>query len=165
MHRLFFLIACIFLQPAAADVTRSGDNGFITAHSVTVAANPEQVFNMLKTIGKWWNAEHSYSGKGENLTLDKSCFCERWDNSLVRHMDVLHWRPNEQIIMRGGLGPLTSLGYDGTMIWSLVVTDDNKTDIQWKYYVNGFSDYPVEDIAAAVDMVIAEQLNRLAGKF
>jgi hypothetical protein len=46
----------------------------------------------LGDVGRWWNAEHSYSGDAANLSLDVApggCFCERWKDGSAEHGRVI----------------------------------------------------------------------------
>ncbi|MBT8071889.1 MAG: hypothetical protein HKP21_01820 [Xanthomonadales bacterium] len=161
------LIISIFLTgmmtaTAQAEVAVSGSEGFISQHHATVASNKAQVFEaMTAGLGQWWSSGHSFSGDAANMRLNKQCLCERWDNSLVHHLNTEIWIENSKVVLAGGLGPLKELGLSGTMIWSLAATDDGGTDINWKYHVYGFSQADLAALADAVDGVLAEQLGRL----
>jgi hypothetical protein len=48
------------------------------------------------------------------------------------------------------------------MIWSLAPNDDAGTTVTWKYHVYGFSETSIPELAAAVDGVLKEQIDRLA---
>lgn len=147
---------------ANADVIKSADEGFIVQQSVTVGHDKARVFKtMTNEVGKWWNPDHSFSTNAENMIIDEECFCERWGNNLVRHLDTVIWMENSKVIMEGGLGPLKQLGLSGTMVWSLASNDDATTTINWKYHVFGFSEAGLLELAPVVDGVLKEQIDRL----
>ena len=161
------LILCIMLlmmmtTAVSGDVSKSADNGFIVQHSVTVSHDKATVFKtMTSEVGKWWNSEHSFSADANNMHIDENCFCERWADNLVSHLDTVMWLENSKVIMEGGLGPLKELGLNGTMVWSLASSDSVTTHINWKYHVYGFSDTSLTELAVAVDGVLKEQIDRL----
>ncbi len=156
------LLAIIGLNTAYAEVAKSSAEGFIIEQSVDVTTEPAAVFAVMTgKVGEWWNPEHTYSGVGANLQIDKRCYCERWDGNLVHHLNTAIWVENSKVVFEGGLGPLKDFGLDGTMIWSLLPNDSDGTTISWKYYVNGFTDTDLTALAPVVDSVLAEQLRRL----
>ena len=156
------IFTLITLSTAQAAIIKSSEAGFIIEHSANVDQSNTSVFsNMTDQIDQWWNPDHSYSGNSTNMTLDQQCFCERWDDNLVFHLNTLTWIKNSQVVLQGGLGPLKDFGLQGTMIWSLVAPDENSTKITWKYYVNGLTDTDLVALAPVVDAVLAEQLSRL----
>jgi len=161
--RILLPVALIFACPARAELTKSNDDGFIVQHSVDIARDKGAVFTaMTGQVGKWWSPDHSFSGDAGNMLIDQECFCERWENNLVRHLDTAIWMENSKLIMEGGLGPLKELGLSGTMVWSLAAKDESATTVTWKYHVYGYSDTVMADLAGAVDGVLKEQIGRLA---
>ena len=158
------LPAVLFLSsPVCAELVKSGDEGFIAQQSVDIAADKAMVFRtMTGKVGEWWNPDHSFSGDAGNMLIDLECFCERWGNNLVRHLNTEIWIEDSKVVMEGGLGPLKELGLGGTMIWSLASNDDAGTTVSWKYHVHGFSETSVPELATAVDGVLKEQIDRLA---
>lgn len=157
------LIAIALTATAQAEVVKSDASGFIIQHTATVAKDAETVFAaMTNDVGQWWSSAHTFSSDAGNMHIDQNCFCERWDRNLVVHLDTAMWLQNSSVTMEGGLGPLKGLGLDGTMIWSLSPADDDGTTISWKYYVNGFTDTDVVELAPVVDGVLAQQIEGLA---
>jgi len=161
------LIICLLLttmmsNTTHAEVVKSTEDGFIIQHSATATASKALVFEaMTSKVGKWWNPAHSFSGDAGNLQIDESCFCERWDGNLVRHLNTVAWLINSKVVMEGGLGPLKELGLNGTMIWALTANDDGSTTISWKYHVYGYSETDMPALSGAVDGVLKEQIGRL----
>jgi len=161
--RALLLILLFLSGPACAELVKTADDGFIVRHSVKVANDKSMVFEtMTGKVGEWWNPDHSFSGDASNMLIDADCFCERWGNNLVRHLNTEIWLEGSKVVMEGGLGPLKELGLGGTMIWSLTSIDDGGTTVTWKYHVYGFSETSVPELAAAVDGVLKEQIDRLA---
>jgi uncharacterized protein YndB with AHSA1/START domain len=62
----------------------------------TIAVPASKVWETLLHPERWWPADHTWSGKRENLSLGADvggCFCERWDGNSVearprRHGDA-----------------------------------------------------------------------------
>jgi len=156
---------CLITATAHAEVVRSGDDGFIIQHATTVGSDKNRVFKtMTAGVGQWWNPDHSFSGDAGNMLIDTQCFCERWGDNLVRHLNTEIWIENSKVVMTGGLGPLKELGLSGNMIWTLVSADETGTTINWKYHVYGNSETDIPALATAVDGVLAEQIGRLVEK-
>jgi len=162
-------IFCVFLTAlisaeARAEVVKSSENGFIIEHNIIVSQSTTRVFpEMTGRLGAWWNPDHSFSGNSTALRVDAECFCERWGANLVHHLDTTIWIENEKVVMQGGLGPLKELGLSGSMTWSLAPSGDAGTVVAWKYHVFGYSEADLPGLAVAVDGVLKEQINRLAG--
>ena len=161
------LIISIFLASlvsgvACAEVVKSAADGFIIQHNVSITHDKAKVFQtMTDKVGDWWNPDHSFSGNSGNMLIDADCFCERWDGNLVRHLNTTIWLENSKVVMQGGLGPLKELGLDGTMVWSVSSAEEGGTNLSWKYYVNGFSEADLINLATVVDGVLKEQIGRL----
>ena len=101
-------------------VTDSSYYGFTVKFDATLGRPPDVAYLCLvDDIGEWWNADHTFSGKSSNLTLDATfngCFCEKLENGgFVRHMSVVFAEPGKVLRMQGGLGPLQSMAVTGTM--------------------------------------------------
>jgi uncharacterized protein YndB with AHSA1/START domain len=162
-------LACAWLAVAAApaanaEVTDRGATGFTVHHALVVAAQPDRVYAAFTDIGKWWDPAHSYSNDGARLTLDTSnggCFCETLpDGGHVRHLDVVFVKPDEELRLTGGLGPLQPIGAGGTMVVQFKQAE-NGTTIDLTYAVNGYLPDGMESWAEPVDGVLAQQLQRL----
>ena len=52
---------------AAAEVTSVASSGFEVREQVHVAAAPAAVYAALITPSRWWDSEHTLSGKAANL--------------------------------------------------------------------------------------------------
>ena len=161
-------------SPAAAEVVDKTETGFVSRLAVEVKAAPADVWKSLIAPNLWWNKAHSYSGDAANLYLDAQaggCFCEKLPlgkdaapNSRpgsAEHMRVIHAAPGRVLRLSGGLGPLQSEPVGGVLTITLKATPGG-TRILWDYVVGGYMRYKVEEIAPAVDKVLAGQLARLA---
>jgi uncharacterized protein YndB with AHSA1/START domain len=154
-------------SPAAAEVKSSTPGGFEVEAKVTVAASAADVYAALGRIGEWWDPAHSYSGKGENLSLDSrigGCFCERLEGGgAVEHLRVVYAQPGQLLRLQGGLGPLQAHAVAGTLTWTLKPAI-NGTEISQTYIVGGYIPGGADKLAPLVDQVLAEQLQRLQAK-
>ncbi len=141
-------------------------NGIATRNVATVAATPAQTWAALVQPGRYWNPEHSWSGNGENMTLDPragGCFCEALPKSggSVEHARVIYSDPGAQLRMSGAFGPLQSEALVGTLTVKLSAVSGG-TQIEWSYLVGGYAGFDLVQLAPVVDGVMAEQLMRLA---
>jgi len=163
--RAFCLLALLVVSPARAEVVSSGPNAFEVRQQVTVQAAPRAVYDRIGRIGGWWNPEHSYSGKPENLSLELKaggCFCETLANGgSVEHMRVVYADPDHGVRLQGALGPLQIQAVAGTLSWSFKPVAGG-TEITQDYLVAGSLRDGGEALAKGVDMVLGDQLARLA---
>ena len=150
---------------ARAEVVKASETGFVTQSTASVKAGPEFAWDMLVQPARWWNPDHSWSLDGNNFRLEPvagGCFCETLPGGgSVEHMRVIQAVPGKMLRMSGALGPLQSEAYTGTLTIELDVID-GATQITWTYVVAGYGRYPLDQLAAPVDGVQAEQLERLA---
>lgn len=175
MHRSIFIAALAIAVPAEAELFAVSDAGFVSDHSVTVAAEPAAVWKALIAPNQWWSASHTYSGVSANLYLDAQatgCFCEKLPKPAdapdgqrmgsVEHMHVVQADPQRGVLrMVGGLGPLQAEAVQGVLTVTLTRAGDG-TRITWRYAVAGFWQAKPAELAPLVDKVLAEQLHRLA---
>lgn len=158
------LLAIIAALPASAEVKTVSPAGFEVESKAVVPASPAETYNMLGSIGDWWNPAHSYSGKSGNLRLEPragGCFCETTDGGgSVEHMRVVFAQPGSMLRLQGGLGPLQGEGAIGTLTWQLKPSGSG-TEIVQTYISGGFVRGGADKLAPLVDQVLAEQLSRL----
>ena len=164
----------LLAQPAAAEVVASSESGFVVRETAEVPADPAQTWQALIAPQNWWNKAHTFSGDSANLYLDAQgggCFCEKLPlkdgapgtrGGSVAHMRVVYADPGKALRMVGALGPLQSEALTGTLTITLKPGGAG-TRIVMEYVVGGYMRYKVEEIAPAVDKVLAEQLAGLAG--
>lgn len=167
-------LAALAAAPAAAEVTRSSEIGFVSRNEVVVSATPKDVWLALISPASWWDKAHTWSGDAKNLTLTPQaggCFCETIPEvdepgrftlqGSVEHMRVVQAYPEAALRMVGSLGPLQSEPVTGVL--TIVLSKHEKgTRIVWEYNVGGAMRYEVPVIAKAVDGVMATQLAALA---
>lgn len=157
-------LAAAFASPAPAEVKSASAGHLDIENKAFVGAAPADAYAALTRIGQWWNPAHTYSGKAENLSLDAragGCFCERLtDGGSVEHMRVVQAVPGSMLRMTGGLGPLQASAAAGTLTWSIRQVEGG-AEITQTYVVGGFVPGGADKLAAPVDRVLGEQLNRL----
>ena len=155
------MAALLFAVPAAhADVVTRSETGFVVRLVSEVTASPAEAWKTILQPAQWWQSQHTFSGDAANLTLDPQvggCFCE------VQHMRVLYVEPPRALRLTGALGPLQSEALSATMTITVKPTEKGSR-ILFDYVVGGFMRYKVEDIAPAVDRMLAAQLTSLAGR-
>lgn len=166
--------ASVLASPACAEIAEKSDSGFVVREVAEVPTDAAATWGALIAPAKWWSDEHTWSGKAANLYLDaqaSGCFCELLPlpegmpegtrRGSVQHMRVIYVSPFKILRMSGALGPLQSEAVNGTLTITLKPTDKG-TRILWEYVVGGYMRYKVEEIAPAVDKVLAEQIGGLA---
>ena len=153
-----------FAGLARADVVVAEAAGFQLKTTLAIAAPPAKVYAALLRVGKWWNPQHTWSGKGTNLTLSGKaggCFCEKLaDGGGVQHMVVVYAAPGKKLRLNGTLGPLQTEAATGAMSFTLNPKDEG-TELVVAYNVGGYTKGGWVDWAPAVDAVLSEQLIRL----
>ncbi|GAA4021503.1 SRPBCC family protein [Sphingomonas swuensis] len=153
--------------PARATVLASSGNGFEVESRVDTALPPAALFRAFGDLPSWWSAEHSYSGKSANLSLDLKpggCWCERLPSGGgVEHMRVAFVDPPSRIVLTGALGPLLAEATTGVM---QVVIEPSATgsSLVINYRAAGFAKGGAARLAPAVDQVLAIQAKRLAAR-
>lgn len=169
-------LAVTHSSPAAAELIRADDRGFVTRHEVVVNASPKEVWLALIAPAGWWRSEHTWSGDAANLTMTPQaggCFCETIPEvdepgrftlqGSVEHMRVIQAYPEAALRMQGALGPLQSEPVTGILTIA-ISTVTQGTRIVWEYNVGGPMRYEMPVISKAVDGVMAMQLAALAGR-
>ena len=151
---------------AQAEVAEQSDSHFVVKHSFSSPKSAEHVYKHFLQINRWWEPDHTFSGKAENLHIDLKkhrCFCETMPKGgFVRHMEIVHVQPENRVVMTGGLGPLQDQAVNGAMIWTFEETDKG-TKVNLEYRVNGFIVGGMGKWPAAVDFVLGTQIKRLEG--
>ena len=165
MRPLLLAAALLAASPATAEVKSASGNGFSLEHKVTVPVPPERLFASVGQVSRWWNPEHSYSGKAENLAMDLrpgGCFCEKLaGGGGIEHLRVVYVEPGKRVVLTGALGPLL---YDAV---SAVMDIQVKpaaggSELTLGYKASGFASGGADKLAPVVDRVLGEQVKRLA---
>jgi uncharacterized protein YndB with AHSA1/START domain len=158
----------VLLLPAFAQarVTSVGPGGFALELRAEVSASPDQAWRvMVQQVGRWWNDDHTWSGKASNMRIEPralGCFCERWRDGDVAHMTVKMAEPGKALVMTGGLGPLLEMGASGALSWRIAPRKDGAGSVlTWRYVVSGYNEKGWEQMSGLVDQVLAEQFSRL----
>lgn len=148
---------------ASAEVIDADRHGFTLVHEAIVDGTRADAWTAaVENIGRWWNAEHTISGKASLLSIDArplGCFCEATGGGVV-HLTVTTVSRDVNLRMTGGLGPLGLMGVNGNMTWEFFDTDAG-TKIRFSYAVGGYAPDGLDSIAPAVDAVLGEALLRL----
>ena len=149
--------------PAAAEVVSADPHGFEVREKVNLVVKPEVAFAAFGNLPAWWDPQHTYSGKSENLSLNLTpggCFCERLDGGGIEHMRVVYVDlPGQHVVFTGGLGPLLYEAVSGVMDVQ-VKRVAGGAQLILDYRVAGFANGNAEKLAPAVDGVLADQMKR-----
>jgi uncharacterized protein YndB with AHSA1/START domain len=159
------LMPSLLLKLVVATILNAGATGFVSKTTVDIAAPPARVYQtVMDRIGDWWDPEHTFSGSAHNLSIESrvgGCFCERFPaGGGVQHMTVLYLQPGQQLRLGGGLGPLQELGISGTMTWKFTGKEKG-TSLEVTYAVSGYTPQGLQPLAAPVDAVLGQQIQRL----
>jgi uncharacterized protein YndB with AHSA1/START domain len=161
-----FIVALMLLAasaPAAAEVVGASANGFEVRQVVPLVVKPEVAFQSFANLPAWWNPEHTYSGKAQNLSLSLTpggCFCERFPTGGgVEHMRVTYVDPGKRLLMTGALGPLLYEATAGVLDVQVKSTAGG-SQLTLDYKAAGFANGGADKLAPVVDAVLAEQLRR-----
>jgi predicted esterase len=150
--------------PCLAELGKVTPSGYLVTIKAPIKATPRATFIAIQQVGKWWSDEHTYSGHAGHMTLEYragGCFCERWNNNSVEHARVLHVEREKAVRLQGALGPLQAMAVTGIMDFRIEPRGDD-TSLTFTYRVRGSADDGLDQTAAGVDRVLAEQLARLA---
>ena len=153
------LAASLPLAAATSEVT---PQSYLITHRAEVAASPAAVYTALGQVGRWWNGQHTYSGRPENLTEDLragGCFCEQWEGNSIEHARVIYAARDKALRLEGALGPLQDMAVTAILNYA-IASADGKTTLTLTYRVRG-AEANLDKIAAVVDKVLGEQVGRL----
>jgi uncharacterized protein YndB with AHSA1/START domain len=100
MRLPLLLAAALLASPAAAAVRSATPNSFALEYRAELKVPPTRVYQTVGEVARWWNPEHSYSGKAQNLSLDLragGCFCERLaGGGGIEHLKVAYVEPGRR---------------------------------------------------------------------
>ncbi|CAG0998160.1 hypothetical protein BURK1_02673 [Burkholderiales bacterium] len=148
---------------AGADVKTSSPEGFQLLFNERVAAPPAAVYAAVGQVERWWSPDHTYSGDATNLSLAMQpggCFCERWKDGAVEHGRVILLMRDQAVRLDAALGPLQNKAVSGVFT-ILMKPEEGGTALTVGYRVNGAAASALDKDAAAVDGVLALQVQRL----
>lgn len=165
-HALPILMVTLSLCAAPAALAETSDvnpSGFLVSLHQEVKSDPHHVFLAIGQIGKWWNRQHTWSGNPANLSLELAaggCFCERWGDNSAQHAQVVLVKKDAMVRMVGSLGPLQDMALNSVLTFA-IDTKEGKTMLTVTYRVNGGEKSNLNELAAPVDGVLAEQMRNL----
>ena len=164
MRQIAFALAISAFAPLAhAEIKESSADAFFLTYSGPVAAPTATTYADIVQVARWWDSEHTYSGKAANLTIKPEaggCFCERWKDGSVEHGEVLMAMPGKVLRIRTALGPLQERALTGVLtFW--IKNEDSATTLTVEYRVNGANASGLDQLAPSVDEVLGTQLDRL----
>jgi uncharacterized protein YndB with AHSA1/START domain len=149
-----------------AEVKLAAADGFLIEHRFTIAAPAARVWESLQHPERWWPADHTWSGKRENLSLDASidgCFCERWEGNAVEHGRVVLVMSGKMLRLDAALGPLQELAISGVITVTLE-EKDGSTAMVVTHRVSGDPSHKLDAFAPVVDEVNGQQFGGLAAE-
>jgi len=160
------LMVALALAPmcAGAEVKFAAPDGFLIEHRFTIAAPAAQVWETLLHPERWWPADHTWSGKRENLSLVADaggCFCERWDGGSVEHGRVVAVFPGKMLRLDAALGPLQEMAVSGVITFALE-EKEGATTLTATHRVSGDAAHKLDALAPIVDQVNRLQFGGLA---
>jgi uncharacterized protein YndB with AHSA1/START domain len=158
------LLAAALPLAVSAEVKSAAPDGFLIEHRFTIAAPAAKVWETLQHPERWWPADHTWSGKRENLSLDAKvggCFCERWDDNSVEHGRVILVMPAKMLRLDAALGPLQEMAISGVITVSLEEKDGATTAVV-THRVSGDPSHKLDALAPIVDQVNGQQFGGMA---
>lgn len=159
-----FALGMLLTCTASADVVEQSADHFLLGFTAHVEAPPARLYAAIGDVEHWWSAEHTRSGKAENLTLKAEaggCFCERWAEGSVEHGRVVIAMKDHLLRLDTALGPLQEFALNGILNFTIESADNDMSTLEVSYRVNGSSTSGLDQFAPAVDGVLAGQIDRL----
>jgi uncharacterized protein YndB with AHSA1/START domain len=176
MHRLVAgvafasALAVVPFDSADAEVVAAEADGFITRTTVSIQAQPEEVFTRFAEIGRWWNDSHTWSGKASNMSIalaPDGCWCEKLPNGgFIEHGRLVYLDRAKVLRFRAALGPIHEAAALGTMTVTFEAEPAGKTKLTLTYAAMLFQPGKgAAPLAPLVDQVMGEQVERLKTSF
>ena len=164
---VFLAGALSAIHAAVAEVLEAENDTFYLEIVREVTTSPERAYEQFIRVGEWWNARHTWFGDSRNLSIEPvagGCFCEIDGERSAAHMRVSFVQPGVRMHLLGGLGPLQAMGLQGAMVWSFEPGNNGGTRILHSYRVTGHASAGLRELAAVVDKVQTDQVDRLQAK-
>lgn len=152
---------------AKAEVVSSSDSGFVLSHEATSTLAPDALFARMMDPSRWWDPEHSYSGKATNISMGNRAgdhWREDWAGGSVIHGEVLQVINGQMLMLSAPFGPLAATGAECIWTIRLTPTEDGGTKVMSSHVVVGGSDTGLASMAGPVDFVMGNGITRLAGE-
>ncbi len=161
-----FLAGVLALAPiiAGAEVKSAAPDAMLIELRYTIAAPAAKVWESLVHPERWWPADHTWSGKRENLSLAAEaggCFCERWNGGSSEHGRVIMAVPGKLLRMQATLGPLQEMAVSGVISVALE-EKDSATNVVVTHRVSGDASHKLDALAPIVDKVNSLQFSGIA---
>lgn len=168
MKAFFYVVlavAALSAAPAHAKVASQSTTGFSLSYEAEVAAEPKAAFDAFVRIAEWWDSAHTYSGDAKNLSIEVKpggCWCETLpDGGFAEHMSVAGAMPGKSLLLKGGLGPLSLMGVQGTMVLKFA-PKGKATVATMTYVIGGHDPRQFKDLPKVVDGVLGAAFKRYA---
>lgn len=164
--RMPVMALLLLASPAAAEVTQSGPDGFVSRNEALVARPPAELWTALLAWSSWWDPAHSYSGKPGVLVLEPRAggtLTETWDGGSVWHATVVNAMPPRLLRLHGGFGPLQGQPASAVLDFQLK-PEGAGTRLTMTYRVGGPAMAKLDALAAPVDSVMTAGFQRLVRK-
>lgn len=164
--RTILIVAALLAMTATAsraEVVERRADGFSLRISAPARAGWGQAFFSVGDVGRWWNAEHTYSGDAGNLTLPLeagACFCEALpDGSTFEHGRVASFDQRHEVRLNAALGPLKGRATSAVLVfgWNDTIGADQLLTLTYLVEGEGLGAF-----AEAVDQVLTDQFGRWA---
>lgn len=156
------LVSCA--GAARAEVVESYPGGFRVKETRAAPVTAERAYAAIGEIGRWWEDEHTYSGKAANMTLKLepgACFCESLpQGGGVRHGVVALALPSRTVRLETALGPLQDEGVAGAFTFQIKPKGQG-VEIEMTYHVGGARPSLPAMMPTLVDQVLRTQADRL----
>jgi len=165
----FSVLACLLAfvpALAGADVKSATPDSMLIEYRYTIAVPASKVWETLLHPERWWPADHTWSGKRENLSLGAEvggCFCERWDGNSVEHGRVVMVMPQKFLRLDAALGPLQEMAVSGVITFALA-EKDGATTMVVTHRVSGDPSHKLDALAPVVNQVNGLQFGALAAE-
>lgn len=157
------VIGLQLVSPASAEITKSEADGFVSTHSVRIAAPPQRVWDAIVRPSLWWSKAHTHTGDSANLSLDTrpgGCWCEKLPGGGIEHARVIYADRGKLLRLSGAFGPLQSGAVTATLTFALKA-EGQGTLLTVTYLAGGFHPSGLKAFAPAVDGVFGAQLPAL----
>lgn len=161
---VIFLVCACWSQAGVTEVKAAAPDSFLIEQRYVIKAPAARVWESLLHPERWWPADHTWSGKRENLSLAANaggCFCERWDGGSAEHGRVVMVIPAKLLRLDATLGPLQEMAVTGVITVALE-EKDGATTVVMTHRVSGDASHKLDALAPIVDQVNAQQFGGLA---